>query len=214
MVTRRVVTGSAFGVRGRNPAKNASCDAGSRAPPDGRTVEVDAAKNRRMTPSDFHGAPAQIAPRLGRPRWLREVSARPCAARKADPAAAARVQPWAVCGWRERRCRLGAGARARARALSRAYGRRAALRVRLFRGPRTAAPRPLAAVPERPEHASLPGPPWNLELTFDSPVRGACPLRVEFQPSREARSTGLAPAKTTVLLQNPPGPPAQCDSTR
>ena len=51
-------------------------------------------------------------------------------------------------------------------------------------------------------------PRWNLELAFQSAVSGACPLRVEFDPSPKAESAGLGAARTTVLLtETPPLPP-------
>jgi hypothetical protein len=52
--------------------------------------------------------------------------------------------------------------------------------------------------------APLPGPPWNLELEFESPVAGECPIRLEFAPSSRAATTGLRPAVTTVVLKDPP----------
>jgi hypothetical protein len=71
-------------------------------------------------------------------------------------------------------------------------------------------PRPVTLhwleVPDAPEQA-LPGPPWNLELTFDSPVAGDCPVRIEFRPTPQAVSAGLGPAVTTVVLKDAPPPP-------
>jgi hypothetical protein len=73
-----------------------------------------------------------------------------------------------------------------------------------------APPRPAALrwldVPDVPEHP-LPGPPWNLELKFDSAVAGDCPIRVEFRPTSEAAGAGLGPAVTTVVLKDVPSPP-------
>ena len=54
----------------------------------------------------------------------------------------------------------------------------------------------------------LPGPPWNLELEFESAEAGACPIRVEFRPSPEAARVGLGAALTTMVMQEPPRPPA------
>jgi len=53
----------------------------------------------------------------------------------------------------------------------------------------------------------LPGPPWNLELKFESAVAGECPIRVEFRPTPQAASAGLGPAVTTVVLKDAPPPP-------
>lgn len=51
------------------------------------------------------------------------------------------------------------------------------------------------------------GPPWNLELSFVSPAAGECPIRVTFEPSRDAAVQGLARATTTIVLKAPPPPP-------
>jgi len=63
------------------------------------------------------------------------------------------------------------------------------------------------AVPDATNGARLPGPPWNLELSFNSSAAGACPIHVEFSPSLQALSTGLGKAETTVLLKDAPPPP-------
>jgi hypothetical protein len=63
-------------------------------------------------------------------------------------------------------------------------------------------------VPEaRAQTPSPAGPPWNLELAFDSPTAGACPIRVEFRPSLTAERAGLGMAETTVVLDEAPPPP-------
>jgi hypothetical protein len=71
-------------------------------------------------------------------------------------------------------------------------------------------PRPVTVnwleVPDSAEQR-LPGPPWNLDLRFDSPVTGDCPVRIEFRPTPQAVSTGLRPAVTTVVLKEAPPPP-------
>lgn len=73
-----------------------------------------------------------------------------------------------------------------------------------------APPRPAALrwldVPDAPVHP-LPGPPWNLELKFESAVAGDCPIRVEFRPTSQAATAGLGPAVTTVVLKDAPLPP-------
>lgn len=51
------------------------------------------------------------------------------------------------------------------------------------------------------------GPPWNLEFQFESPTAGACPIRIEFQPSPRGKSAGLSPAVTTMVMMEPPPPP-------
>jgi len=61
-------------------------------------------------------------------------------------------------------------------------------------------------VPDAPVHP-LPGPPWNLELKFESAVAGDCPIRVEFRPTSQAATAGLGPAVTTVVLKDAPLPP-------
>ena len=61
-------------------------------------------------------------------------------------------------------------------------------------------------VPDAPEQ-TLPGPPWNLELTFDSPVAGDCPLHIEFQPTPQSIDQGLGAAVTTIVLKEAPPPP-------
>ena len=60
------------------------------------------------------------------------------------------------------------------------------------------------------EHVNLTPPAiaWNAELYFESMRTGACPVRIEIQPSKEARKQGLVPAVTTILLQALPAPPA------
>ena len=50
-------------------------------------------------------------------------------------------------------------------------------------------------------------PAWNLELVFNRPPGGACPIRIEFQPSPQGADAGLQAAETTVLLTEPPPPP-------
>jgi hypothetical protein len=61
---------------------------------------------------------------------------------------------------------------------------------------------PRAAVPP------LPGPPWNLELKFESPIAGECPIRVMFEPAPKAATAELGPAVTTVVLKDAPPPPS------
>lgn len=55
--------------------------------------------------------------------------------------------------------------------------------------------------------AATPSGAWNLELTFDSPRAGPCPLRAAFEPSAEGVGQGLGPASTTILLKEAPPPP-------
>jgi len=50
-------------------------------------------------------------------------------------------------------------------------------------------------------------PAWNLELVFNRPPGGACPIRIEFQPSPQGANAGLQAAEATVLLTEPPPPP-------
>jgi len=61
-------------------------------------------------------------------------------------------------------------------------------------------------VPDAPVQP-LPGPPWNLELKFESAVAGDCPSLVEFRPTSEAAGAGLGRAVTTVVLKDVPSPP-------
>jgi len=70
-------------------------------------------------------------------------------------------------------------------------------------------------VPDAAARTLLPaGPPWNLELAFDSPTAGACPIRIEFQPSPQGQSAGLGAAETTVVLMEAPPPPPLAGSSR
>jgi hypothetical protein len=62
-------------------------------------------------------------------------------------------------------------------------------------------------VPDTPVQP-LPGPPWNLELKFESAVAGECPIRVAFEPSSKAAMGGLGPAVTTVVMKSAPPPPS------
>jgi hypothetical protein len=72
-------------------------------------------------------------------------------------------------------------------------------------------PRPVTirylASPDAPAPALLPGPPWNLELSFASPRGGECPLRIELTPSTAASGEGLPRAVTTMVMKAPPPPP-------
>jgi len=74
-----------------------------------------------------------------------------------------------------------------------------------------AQPRPVTLhwldVSRAPMDAQLLDLQWNLELQFDSPRAGECPLRVEFEPSRESAARGLGRAVTTVVLKDAPAPP-------
>lgn len=62
-------------------------------------------------------------------------------------------------------------------------------------------------VPDTPV-PPLPGPPWNLELKFESAAAGECPLRVAFEPSSKAAMGGLGRAVTTVVMKSAPPPPS------
>lgn len=62
-------------------------------------------------------------------------------------------------------------------------------------------------VAEPPGGVPLSGQPWNLELTFNSPSAGECPLHVQFEPSARAAQLGLGRAETTLVMKNPPPPP-------
>lgn len=65
------------------------------------------------------------------------------------------------------------------------------------------------AVSDPRNAAATPAGAWNLELTFDSPRAGECPLRVSFEPSSGAAEQGLGPALTTLVLKEAPPPPAR-----
>jgi len=62
-------------------------------------------------------------------------------------------------------------------------------------------------VPEAADQMPLAGPPWNIELSFNSAHAGACAIHAEFQPSLEAVSTGLMKAETTIVMTDEPPPP-------
>jgi len=67
-------------------------------------------------------------------------------------------------------------------------------------------------VPALADRTPLPLPAWNLELSFNSPHAGECPIHVEFHPSAEAVGSGLRMAETTIVMTEPPPPPPFADA--